>query len=464
MPYDKQYGSKTAHSDVVRNPEVRSFLEQCKPLKEPSESSCEELTASFVDPPPDIVSGSLEYVLSTDGSFYTSIIDHRLPSIQVCYLKFSTILIDMQEYNCLEDQSSQMIDPFKVAAMQRNHDPLTLVLPLSNFKHPEDDCVKSTFRRTMDEFLRSNRACHIEDNPETSLMATLIELALLRPDPNAPPGHIKLHRCPTSDCPQREIYLNVDFYDHKCPLCKKPLYISDCLRLWEGVNDFHANMEPASRFMSYVEHLIPIHYLRFLEVERPDLLCELAIFIDGPLAVFGNAAWLHQSIMRYIYHLKKRMYTMYKRAPVVVCLQKAGYVVEYMQLLSPHLPPGRLFCITDDFRYEYLGVERSGNGFGDETYYGQDFVYKSPSGRLFVFGLPYPFPSKRQVPNFQIEKSRVARYIEIPKVLKLIADLETELYHDALVPIALAHKFAAISFKPGGRVLDLMGKEARNHN
>lgn len=461
MPYNKQYGSKTAHSDVVRNPDVQAFLKQCQPLREPSESESKELVSCFVDPPTGNPDDSLKYVIASDGSFYTSIIDKRLPSIQVCYLKFSTILIDMEEYLGLEDAKTHMIDPFKVAAMQRNHEPLPLVLPLANFKLPEDDCVKSTFRRQMDAFLRSEQTCFIADDTATSLMSTLIELALLRPDSNAPPGRIKVHQCPSAGCTNRNIYLDPDNSDHQCSVCGKPLFISDCLRLWEGVSDFHANQEPASRFMSYIEHLIPIHYLRFLEVEDPALLGELAILVDGPLAVFGNAAWLHQSIMKYIYHLKKRQWAAHKRAPIIIGLQKSGYVVEYMQLLSHHIPNDRIFSITDDFRIEYLGVEKSGNGFGDETYYGQDFVYKSPSDRLFVFALAYPFPTKRAVPNFQLEKVKIERYPELSVVLNLIMQLETELFHDALVPIALAHKFASISFKPGGRVLDILGRKAR---
>ena len=50
------------------------------------------------------------------------------------------------------------------------------------------------------------------------------------------------------------------------------------------------------------------------------------------------------------------------REPVVVGLQKGGYVAEYMNLLQKSIPPNRLFSITDDFRYNYLGTEPSENG------------------------------------------------------------------------------------------------------
>ncbi len=464
MPYENQFGSKTAHSDVVRNPDVRSFLEQCRPLREPSEATGQDLASCFLEPPDYEIDSEISYVIASDGSYYASSIDDRLPSIQVCYLKFSTILIEMCDFQGLEDSNTQLIDPFKVAALQRNRDTLSLVLPLSNFKMPNDDCVKSTFRRQMDAFLWSEPTRFRRDEPGTSLMGTLIDLAQLRPNQgDAPPGGIKVQRCPTQDCGAHDIYLDPEEPEHQCPQCGRALYISDCLRLWEAVSDFHPNQEPASRFMNYIEHLLPIHYLRFLSDEAPAQLSSLAVLVDGPLAVFGQAAWLHQSIMRFFHLMRERQRARNLQMPIVVGLQKGGYVIEYMQLLDRHIPMNRLFSITDEFRYENLGIERSGNGFGSETYYGHDFVFKTPSGKLFVFGLPYAFPTKSSTRDFPTEKASIDQYTELPRVLNLITQVETDLYRDALAPIALAHRYTAISLKPGGRVLDIMGRTAR-HN
>lgn len=40
--------------------------------------------------------------------------------------------------------------------------------------------------------------------------------------------------------------------------------------------------------------------------------------------------------------------------------------------------------------------------------------------------------------------------------------LESDLYENAVVPIALAHHYTAISLEPGGKVLDLLTKRAMN--
>lgn len=461
MPYENQYGSKTAHGDVVRNPDVQAFLSECEPLREPSEKAGEELASCFMEPPDYSKDAETSFIIASDGSYYASSIDARLPSIQVAYLKFGTILIEMKDFDGLEDAATQMIDPFRVSALQKDRETLSLVLPVSNFKLPIDVSVRATFRRQMDGFLCGERTWHRANDPSTSLMATLVELALMRENAGDHPGMVKVHKCPVADCSATDLYLDPQQTAHACPTCGSPLYLSDCLRLWEGVTDFTANQEPSSRFMGYVEHLLPIHYLRFLRDAAPAQLNDLAVLVDGPLAVFGQAAWLHQCIMRFLHKLRETQQAKGFRAPVVMGLQKSGYVVEYMNLLKRHIPANRLFSITDEFRHEYLGIEPSGNGFGSETYYGHDFAFKTPTNKLFVFSLPYPFPNKRPAASFRVEKAEVARYPELPRALRLITQVETDLYRDALVPIALAHRHTAISLKPGGRVLDVMGRAAR---
>lgn len=87
-------------------------------------------------------------------------------------------------------------------------------------------------------------------------------------------------------------------------------------------------------------------------------------------------------------------------------------------------------------------------------------MFKTPSGRIFVFALPYPCRTKNEIENFVSEKTSLARYPELPKALRLITHFESDLYANAVIPIALAHRYTAISLVPGGRVLDLLTAQA----
>ncbi len=137
-----------------------------------------------------------------------------------------------------------------------------------------------------------------------------------------------------------------------------------------------------------------------------------------------------------------------------------------MNLVDKFIPDNRLMCIDDTYRYQWIAAGRqpSATGFGSETYYGQDFIYKTSSGRTFVFGLPYPFRQKSSDGlDFVSAKTELTRYVQLGKALKLIEHFETDLYRNAVIPIALAHKYTAISLVPGGRVLDLLTRNALNN-
>jgi hypothetical protein len=118
--------------------------------------------------------------------------------------------------------------------------------------------------------------------------------------------------------------------------------------------------------------------------------------------------------------------------------------------------------IADDYRYRYIlgGRDVAGNGFGFETYYGQDFIFKTPSERSFVLALPYPFAGKQNAEvDFRTAKTELGRYVNLPRALALITHFESDLYQNAVVPIALAHRYTAISLEPGGKALDLLTRK-----
>ena len=212
-----------------------------------------------------------------------------------------------------------------------------------------------------------------------------------------------------------------------------------------------------------LEHILPAHYIRLFLRERPLLLTNMAFFVDGPLAMFGNAAWIHRSLMIFLENAKRKLSRFNARPILMIGLQKSGQIVDYINFVDRFLPKNKIYCIDDDFRYEHIIGNRdpAGKTFGFETYYGQDFIYKTASGKTFNILLPYPFPSKEMARiNFKVEKTNIERYENLPKALALINHLESDLYKNAVVPIALAHRYTAISFEPGGRVLDLFARQS----
>lgn len=463
MPYEGELASKSAHADIVRNPEVVAFLEDCEYLKMPSEAEARGMTSRYV-PPPFIGDAELgTKVIAIDGSPYEASKDDMLPSTKIGYVQVGCVLIDMARFDSLRLADSQLVDPFRIARLQEDNRRLIFPLPSANMLLKGKESVRDSFRAVVDAHLHSEKTRFVPDDPTTSLRTTLFHLAAQRPGQGGTgdPSVISIHRCPT--CSKGPLLVDDSQETQACPYCGAEVYPSDVLRLWEEVSDYQSNQVAITRFMNVVEHLLPVHYIRYLSGQSMPALSHLTFFVDGPLAIFGPAAWLHASIQRFLYCTNSRLTALELPHVLLIGLQKTGQVVDHVGLINRFIPHNRLLPIDDEYRYAYIlaGREPSGNGFGSETYYGQDFVYKTPSGRFFVFAVPYPFLNKEsgQIP-FAAAKVQTDRYVELPRALSLIRHFECDLYENAVIPTALAHRYTAISLEPGGRVLDLLTKDA----
>lgn len=467
MPYKGEFASKASHADIINNPDVKDFLADCDYLALPSSDEVDQQCGQFEEPPASADVQTLSHVIAVDGSPYEASVTNQLPSTKVGYIKVSSVLIDMTQYHGLRVEEGKFVDPFLVAKLQENSSPITLSLPSANIKYGGAASVRDGFRAALDAQLYDKRTRFRKDDPTTSLRTTLFHLAARRPLDRlgtGDPGKLKLHACPS--CGQGPVELVDVPSPQYCDKCRQPVYPSDCLRIWEAVSNHQSNTEALNRVMSYVEHLLPIHYIRYLSDHSLTLLASTAFFVDSPLAVFGNGAWLSGSIMRYLAELNERLESNQLPRLLMVGLQKTGQIADYVSLVDRFIPRNRIYTIADDYRYRYIraGSDKPGFGFGDETYYGQDFIYKTPSGRTFICAVPYPFASKR-IPteqDFIQAKSEIRRYSELPRALALIREFECDLYENAVVPVALAHRYTAISLAPGGQVLDLLSRRAFN--
>ena len=463
MPFQGELADKASHFDIVKNPEVAAFLsDQCDFIKPPSEAEVKAIAAQYVVPPPTDESLLPQRIIATDGSLTETSWDRQLPSTKIGYVKVGSILVNLSDFQGLRVPGTRMVDPFKVAALEKNKDALTFPLPSANVRFLGKDNVRDGFRASVDAHLGSQKTWLVRDDATTSLRATLFMLASMREGELGTGDRTKLriHKCPT--CGEGPVEVE-DIPDQQhCTYCGAEVYPADCLRLWEEVSDYQSNLAVFRRFMLIVEHLLMVHYIRFAHELEDSLqsLSELAFFVDGQLAIHGTAAWLHGSIMRYLHGINEKLAAAgYDTRILVIGLQKTGAVVDHISMIDRFLPKNRIFAIDDDYRYTYVraGKDPAGNTFGYETYYGQDFVYKTPSGRVFVIALPYPFGSKHPDGiDFKTAKAEASRYPELARALTLVHHFESDLYENALIPIALAHRYTAISLEPGGRVLNLL--------
>jgi hypothetical protein len=177
--------------------------------------------------------------------------------------------------------------------------------------------------------------------------------------------------------------------------------------------------------------------------------------------------------MRFYYRVNQKLHERGLEPLIVIGLQKSGQLVDAFTLIQRFVDDGSIRAADDEFYERRIvnGAPAKGGdkeiGKGETMNYGQDFLFKSSTGKCFVFALPYPFERKKGLASTEIgdifkrAKADLSHYgATLARAVALLEKLETSLYPNALVPIALAHQYTAISLMPGGRVLNLMSEQA----
>jgi hypothetical protein len=242
-----------------------------------------------------------------------------------------------------------------------------------------------------------------------------------------------------------------------CSNCSKTIYPTDNLRLHETVTDHGGLAGGLSRIMNVAEYTLFAHtIIDCLGGDYLATLSDLCFFVDGPLAFFGQPAWLHRPVMKLISHANQQLKKIGRSPFLMIGLQKQGTLADHARMISRHLPRESYRFVDDVYRSRYISPVPS-DGFGLETYFGQDIIYHTPKGNVFVLGVPYPFADKSRA-DFKTAKSDVSNYPEIYKVFQMVKIFESDLYEGSLVPIIIAHRNASISRMPGGKVLDVAAR------
>lgn len=449
MPYARETAGKGGHADFVRNPDVVAFLENCTYLREPSDAEAKAIGALY-QPAPNVTPALLpRYVLASDASKSDTPITDNLPSTQVGFLKVSHILVDMNKYAGLIDPANRFVDPFKAAEIHREGSPVTFTMPGSNVRYKGHKSVKDGFRHALFDQLSIDRS---EKGAGRSLAQVLVELEAQQT--------LVIESCPA--CKQAGGFtFTTSQLEFDCTSCGGAVYATDSLRLHEGISDFGDNASAMTRMMNAVEHLMLAAFIMEVRSQQPALLSELSFVMDGPLAIFGEPAKLSQRLQRLIYQVNQQLFQEGRSQMLVLGLQKTGGLMDHAKLLERYLPTGSLRLVDDEYRNTYItGADSPAANFGNETYYGQDFIFRTERGRIFNFAIPYPFVDKTHGgggAGYANAKAELPRYGNLVKqACDLIRHFEMDLYESAIVPIALAHRHASISLVPGGKVLDLM--------
>lgn len=448
MPYSWERAWKGWHADLVKNPDVSEFLMNCEYVKEPSDQEGNEIAETYVDAPTDERLPSM--IMASDASVYSDAINWKFPSTQIGYVKVSLMLVNLTEYGALKTGWARFVDPFKVASIHRKATPIAFTLPGSNVRYKWANNVQDGFRKAVFEQYSSEQTNFRKDWKFT-LLDTLFDIH---------GGAISSEKgaCPDCGLDWAISPLTRETPRIKCQ-CWREYYATDILRLHEQVGDHTDSSSPITRFMNVTEHLLIASFVRWMSWENPNLLSKMGFIIDGPLAIFWEPAKIHSKLQSFYFRTNESLRQKWLNPPIIMGLQKDGQIMEHARSINKFLKSNTFRIVDDKYREKYISGGRILNdNFGHETYYGQDFIFKTQTWRIFSIAIPYPFDNKDwSKKTFSEKKSDIRNYTEqLCLAFNLVRYFEFDLYQNAIVPVALAHRHASISVVPGGRVLDVL--------
>jgi hypothetical protein len=206
-----------------------------------------------------------------------------------------------------------------------------------------------------------------------------------------------------------------------------------------------------------------VHILRYLERKRwLSTLSRLAIVHDGPLAIFGQPAWLSDAI----YWELSRLNNVAKQLTggqdlLLIGVEKTGTFVEHLADLdcdergtTGMFPRQQPMLLSDDYIKKNIIFSDSKKLYGLGTYYGRKFFYKTRSGALIVATLPFLTEDHKDT-----TRADLSQYPRLTDAMSVLDQLVSSRYPNSLAPIVSAHAEAAIPLNLGTRVLERLAKE-----
>ncbi len=428
-----EYASKSAHSQVVNDPSVRAFLEQCSLPKRADEVSISDHAELSFEP---VADNPIKHVIAIDGGYDEVMVRSEFPSSTMCFFQFGALIFSVEDLDGLEEQP--FIDPDDMSKLKRIQR-LKLVLPVRNITFKEESTLTGSVRRAVHDFFRQKM-------DEERLADTLSWFIFQEYGPKVPAW--TLASCPVCGAPNVQLRRSEMTSNHTfaCDNCSGEIYLTDVFRLHEAVDDELGAGGILGYVTTTIEQIILVHLIRLILRTKPVLLRQILFIKDGPLAFFGQTANMHRPMRELVKHLLDY------NALYLAGLEKSGSFVEHADEITGKLDPGTVLILDNDYIYRYVlpGKADPANPYGRTTYYSNKLIFKTRGGRVYVMSLPtreiLAHPTEDDLEN-------------LPEILTNIEKLRCDMYDNALVPVALANKLVSLANHPSSRILQKFATE-----
>ena len=378
MPYEGEFAAYKPLQRIAETERVRNLLRRSRVFT-PNTTAGTELVPLT---PPVSSSPLPDFVVAIDGSWAEVDVKNGYPGAKVGYCTVASVVLDLAKMSDLD-----MVRPVDPREFRRVEDASTLdaAMPGCNVVTRDRTSAKDSFR----EALYENFHDVIIDSEDGKSLLDTYEGLLSRRDS-------AVVDCPYSDRSGCDKKVDVSNGIGSCVCDRKyPIYSTDALRIHERFHDTTTNGEAFGEVTQVWERVLLLHLLQWFE--RRDVLeniSRVAFLIDGPLAMFGHPAWLSPIIKSELGRLNKHVREATGNDLLLLGIEKTGTFVNHFEEVDktasgePYFPKGTYALLTDDYIKERIIFSVSEKPYGQDTYFGRKFFYKTKSGARIVATIP----------------------------------------------------------------------------
>ncbi|OBJ98406.1 hypothetical protein A5638_10485 [Mycolicibacterium fortuitum] len=447
MPYPSERASRLGHVPVVNSQAVHDAFSRWEVAQ--ATPADENRVTSLCRPVDALdnqgIADAVRFAITVDGSDSEVEATREHPTIKVGYVRVAASFIDFEKLHAAG--AGEYVNPHLLRESHQ-HAAFDRALPGSGLVIPGSTGV-DTWRQELDRFLRETKFDQASDQ-------TLADMLLaLHGSPSAPLMHAPLRRCPSCGAKEAQLLggqIDVPKAGAICPVCGAKVYLGDILRTEEEYMPEGSNRSALTRMMLVAERLTLLGYMQLLfEDPHSYEVLERTLFItDGPLALHGTVAPLKRRFQDYLGEFANQCAANNRpAAPLVVGVEKSGAFVEHAQLIAHLIEPGQVMFLSTEYINRVTGRPLN-NPYGSDEFYGRRFIYRTRNGGILVFTIP-PMPGV--TPYGDPDGELWSSYPTLRPICEVLDHVQTRLYENAVIPVALAHSAAALPLGVGQSVL-----------
>lgn len=404
------------------------------------------------DPPPVVTVARNDWlplrIVAIDGSNITHKVRNGFPGAEASLVMLSVVFIDV---SLLAKIGPSEIPSPRIFNEMDHASTLDAVLPGANIIRSGDDKDSPTrfFRKTVFDTLAG-----VLDTSHESLLDTWRQITH---------GRASKINCPIDGC-TKDFKTGIKEYVCNCEKAEI-LFETDAFRFHERFNELGSNGEVHGEVRHVLEVLSLVNILRFFERDdRIHYLKDCAFVLDGPLAVFGQPAWIAPYVRREIQRISAKSRKHNGCDLLLFGIEKTGqYVSHFFDIdwtdeNGPRSKFDPATTIIPDARYINRNIvfrPEDAKPSGIDTYFGRKVFYKTKNSAHAVLNAAIVNEQSEDFHNIS-----PAAFPRLGDALNILDHLSTYLYQDGFMPLVRAHAHAAIPLKRGTEILTNLFRSA----